>query len=403
MSQAPLDFESVDRNIRPRFRRTLGSNSGTIYLANHSLGRPLDTVSESLLEFFGLWCNELDCAWDVENWPLQCEKYKSAVSKLVGCTSSDSVIPKTSAGQGLRAILNSFPQGRRIEIVSTEGEFDSIHHILSTYQASGKAKVRFLEPRQSEDGVARFHPDDALESIVPGVDIVLLSAVFFTTGQVMQSLPEISKKAHSVGAKVVLDVYHAIGVFPFSMRETGADFLIGGCYKYLRGGPGACFLVVSDEYLDNADFRTLDTGWFAKEDPFSYARPEVPKRAKGGASWMESTPPIAMMYQALPGLEFTLEIGVDRLRKFNLEIQAKLIDSFQAHGIPVFAPRVMEDFGAFVLVPHPQSSAFARELSSHSVVVDARGGFLRFGPDILTTEAEICKASEILGSSWGQK
>ena len=68
--------------------------------------------------------------------------------------------------------------------------------------------------------------------------------------------------------------------------------------------------------------RTPDTGWFAKKDMFTYARPEPPEFGPGGDAWLESTPPVLAPIQALAGLELTLELGVERIREHNLEQKA---------------------------------------------------------------------------------
>ena len=85
--------------------------------------------------------------------------------------------------------------------------------------------------------------------------------------------------------------------------------MIGGSYKYLRGGPGACFLYIAPEVLE-AGLRPLDIGWFANADPFGYQRPDLPVLAHGGDGFLESTPPVLTWYQARSGLEFTLAMGV---------------------------------------------------------------------------------------------
>ncbi len=45
-------------------------------------------------------------------------------------------------------------------------------------------------------------------------------------------------------------------------------------------GPGACFLYLHPRHLDGR-LRTLDTGWFAKRDPFAYLRPDPPAVRRG--------------------------------------------------------------------------------------------------------------------------
>src|SRR5258708_35377402 len=56
--------------------------------------------------------------------------------------------------------------------------------------------------------------------------------------------------------------------------------------------------------------RTLDTGWFAKKDVFSYLRPEPPEFGAGGDAWLESTPPVLAPFQALAGLGLAAGLGV---------------------------------------------------------------------------------------------
>ena len=154
-------------------------------------------------------------------------------------------------------------------------------------------------------------------------------------------------RAHAIGATLLLDVYHSLGVVPVDLAAMNVDFAVGGSYKYLRGGPGACFLYVAPRHLD-ARLATLDIGWFAKEAPFSYARPDPPRFAAGGDGWMESTPPVLTWYQARSGQIFTLAIGVERLRAYSLSQQRYLVDLLQERGIAAMGAQ--QDRGAFVAV-----------------------------------------------------
>ena len=54
-----------------------------------------------------------------------------------------------------------------------------------------------------------------------------------------------------------------------------------------KRGPGACWLYVRPGLVET--LRTPDTGWFAKKDMFTYARPEPPEFGPGGDAWLEST------------------------------------------------------------------------------------------------------------------
>src|SRR6267143_873881 len=360
MSVRTLDEERLKAEIWPRFSRVLARQE--IYLANHSLGRPPDRMADDVRSAIDAWYAGLDGAWEL--WLATREKWRALTARLVGAPRADCIIPKTSAGQGLRAVLNALPGKPRV--ATTDGEFDSIDFILRVYRDRGRIELRMTPWRDLDP---------------TGATLVVLSTVMFRTGEVVKHLPRLIHDAHTAGALVLLDVYHHAGVIPLDLKALGADFAIGGSYKYLRGGPGACWLYVRPGLVDS--MRTIDTGWYAKRYPFLYARPEPPEFGSGGDAWLESTPPVLPCVQAHAGLELTLELGVRRLREYSLEQKTMLCDLLpQASGVGA-------DYGAFVTVQHRDAVHLAQEIEARGIKLDARGEYLRICPDILTAEYDL--------------
>lgn len=388
MSAGPITEAWVAEHVRPRFQRTLQRNEAEIYLANHSLGRPLDAVAGEVQSALDLWYDHMDEAWE-RGWVAKMDEFRGLVAKLIGLDDPRGVSPKTSAGQGLRAVLNAIPSDKP-RVLATRGEFDSVDFILKTYRERGRAAVEWVDSHPGQPPL--FLAEDILAAIRPGIDLVVLSQVVFASGQLLPKLEEITAAAHRAGALVLIDAYHSAGVIPLEMSQSGFDFMIGGSYKYVRGGPGACWLAVTPEAQA---MRTLDTGWFAKSEPFGFERSEQPDRASGGDGWLESTPSILPFSQACPGLRFTLEMGVDRLRSYSLEQLTTLREAFAERGVPCHQPDRPEDFGGFALVFQDDPKKLCRKLKELGVNVDARGPSVRFGPDILTTGAELARAAQI--------
>jgi kynureninase len=245
MGPGALTEELLREHVFPLFSKTLPGSG--IYLANHSLGRPLDQTEEDLREGVGQWQTKLGDAWDAR---MEEEKaHRSRLARLIGAPRYDCVVPKTSAGQGLRAVLNALRGVPRV--VSTTAEFDSVDVILKQYAAVGKIALETFECRGAEGGGAEGEIDltALLQGVSMGCDLVMVSQVLFTTGQVVRGLDSLGEACRSVGARLLVDAYHAVGVIPVDVVAMKADFMIGGCYKYLRGGPGACFLYISPEML----------------------------------------------------------------------------------------------------------------------------------------------------------
>jgi kynureninase len=367
MSAPTLDEDWLRANVWPRFSRALSRKE--IYLANHSLGRPPDRMADDVRSAVDAWYRDMDGAWDL--WLETRDKWRALTAKLVGAPRADCIVPKTSAGQGLRAVLNALPGKPRV--ATSDGEFDSIDFILRVYREQGRIELKITP---------------WVELSADSADLVVLSTVMFRTGEVVKHLPKLIHDAHAKRALVLLDVYHHAGVIPLDLAALETDFAIGGSYKYLRGGPGACWLYVRPGLVDS--MRTIDTGWFAKKEVFSYLRPEPPEFGPGGDAWLESTPPVLGCFQALAGLEFTLEIGVDRLRAYSMAQKAVLASLLpQVTGAD-------KHYGAFVTLKNRNAVALAQQMEKQGVKVDARGEYLRLCPDILNTRADLERAAATL-------
>lgn len=388
LGSGPLVAQRLRAHVHPLFARVLARNAHRVYLANHSLGRPLDAMEDDVREALGHWYASLGGAWDA--WSAEMTAYRARLAALLLAPRPDCVVPRTSAAQGLRAVLNSFDSAPAV--VATRGEFDSLDVVLREYARRGRIRLTLVEP--APDGA--FDADAIARAIAPGTGLVVLSQVLFQSGQVLPDLPRLVAHAHGAGALLLLDVYHSLGVLPLDVGALDVDFAVGGSYKYLRGGPGACFLYVAPRVLASRR-RTLDIGWFAKEAPFDYARPDPPRLAGGGDAWMESTPAVLTWYQARSGQRFVLGIGVERLREHSLTLQGRLVALLGERGI--HARGGTPDRGAFVVVCRDDAVALAGRMGAAGVDVDARGRYLRLCPDILTTDGELVRAAEVLAGA----
>jgi kynureninase len=392
LGTGPLAESALQRHVAPLFSRHKLAYGDRIYLANHSLGRPLDATDDDVREGLSLWYANLGGAWD--GWLAEMTAYRARFARLLSAAGGECIVPKANAGQGLRAILNTYDTVPRV--VATRGEFDSLDLILREYAARGRIALELVEARS--DGA--FDTADILAAIGRRSDLVVVSEVIFNTGQRLTDLPAIIAATHAAGGKVLLDVYHSLGVFPVDVTALDADFAVGGSYKYLRGGPGASFLYVHPRHLA-ANLRTLDTGWFAKDAPFAYARPDPPRYAPGGDGWLESTPAVLPVYQARAGALFTEAIGVPRLREHSLRSQGRLVDLLAQRRVSSVGGR--DDRGAFVVVTHPRAAEVALALRGQGIVTDARGRYLRFCPDVLTTDDELVRAAEAAARCLGSE
>jgi kynureninase len=394
LGDGPLTEAALAAHVAPLFSRARDAGSERIYLANHSLGRPLDAIEADVREGVAAWYADMGGAWDA--WMAEMRAYRARLARLMHAPRTDCVVPKTSAGQGLRAILNSYEADERPRVVATRGEFDSLDVILREYARRGRIELALVPSRNG----GRFHTGDMLDAIGAAVDLVVVSEVVFNTGQRIDHLDAIVERARRAKGHVLLDVYHSLGALSVDVAALDVDFAVGGCYKYLRGGPGACFLYVHPRHLDGS-LRTLDIGWFAKREPFSYRRPDPPQFAEGGDALLESTPPILTWYQARAGQQLALALDPARIRAYSLRQQHRLVALLASSGIDAHGGT--DDHGAFVVVTDSRAGEWCKALAQRHIVTDARGPYLRLCPDILTTDDDLARAADALGDIVGSR
>lgn len=395
----PWADDAVRAHVAPLFSRHRAAYRDRVYLANHSLGRPLDATAHDLREGLDAWIAGLGDAWDA--WEAENRAYRARAAAILGAARGDTIVPKTSAGAGLRAVLSTFDAPPRV--VSTHGEFDSLDLILREWARRGRLSLMQVAPRAPVAGtrdhraLEHYDTDDLVAAIVPGTDLVVVSDVMFQTGQRVDRLDEVVARARGrrEGARRRLP----LGGRRAARRRRERRGFRGRWRLQVPARRTGRVLSLRRAALARRGLRTLDTGWFAKDRLFDYRRPDPPDFARGGDGWLESTPPVLTMYQARAGQRFALALRAAALREDSLARQRDLVARLDAAGIAAVGGTTAR--GAFVVVPFAGDGRAARvagDLARRGIDTDARGACLRLCPDLLTSTDDLARAVEELAS-----
>ena len=237
--------------------------------------------------------------------------------------------------------------------------------------------------------------DDA--GIIDAIDertlFVPISHVLFKSGEI-QDVEAITRRAHEMGARVVLDCYQSAGIVPFSVASLGVDFAVGGSVKWLCGGPGNGWLYVRPDLIEELEPTFM--GWQAHESPFAF-EPEL-RYAPGVARFLTGTPNVPALYAATPGYDLVEEVGVERIRENSLAQTDLLIRLADEAGFEVRSPRDPARRGGTVTVYVPDFEAVHKELGEHQVLCDFRpGAGIRLGPHYYNTNDELERVIALIG------
>ncbi len=144
------------------------------------------------------------------------------------------------------------------------------------------------------------------------------------------------RRAHEVGAVVILDAYQSAGIVPLDVTALGVDFAVGGSVKWLCGGPGNGWLYVRPDLAERLE---------PDVHRLAGARAAVRRSSRrcatrtGAARFLTGTPNVPALFAATPGYDLIEEIGVDRIRENSLRQTDLLIGLADAAGFEVRSPR----------------------------------------------------------------
>jgi kynureninase len=349
----------------------------TTYLINHSLGAMPAAAEERLLDYAREWRERGVRAWE-EGWWETSMTSGDQLGRIIGAPRG-SVVMHQNVAVAQAVVLSCFefapPRNR---IVYGEGEFPSVRYL---YQA---------QRRRGADVDIVADADAVLAAIDERTLLVPISHVLFRTGEI-QAVDQVVRRAHEVGALVVLDAYQSVGTVPLDVSALDVDFAVGGSVKWLCGGPGAGWLYVRSDLAQRLE--PTFTGWQAHARPFAF-EPDH-EYAAGAARFLTGTPNVPALYAASAGYDVVEEIGVARIREHSLRQTALLVELLTTAGFDVSSPRDPERRGGSVVVRTPELAAVHRELDARDILCDFRpDAGIRLGPHFFNTDDEVRFAAE---------
>lgn len=363
-----------------------------VYLISNSLGAVPRQVRNDLLAYFDLWAGEGVSAWSQEWWDL---------SRLIG----DKIAALLNAGKNTVSMMTNATLAHwvalstqfqsknknRTKIIMTDHDFPSSIYAVRKISEFMGWKVQLVQSH----GLPGIDADEILKHIDERTLFVATSHVYFKSAYI-QDIFRISEVARQMGALTVIDGYHAPGCLPVDLADLGADFYIGGCLKWLCGGPGSAFLYVKPELASSLQPQL--TGWLAHRSPFSFE--ETMDFTEGSYRYMSGTPPIPSLYTAQAGLTMIESIGIAQIRKKSISQTRLVITNAKNRNFGVFSPEKDHYRGGAVSVSLPFAFQVKQALEKRNIKVDYRKGknrgldVIRVGPHFYTRDEEILNLFE---------
>ena len=301
-----------------------------VYLCGHSLGLQAKSVAAFVAEELADW-RRLGVQGHhaaVRPWIAYHERLSAPLAELVGASPLE-VVAMNSLTVNLHLMMVSFfrPAAGRDCILIEKSAFPSDRYaIVSQLRYHGLDPAKHLlevEPRAGEHVLRCEDLVECIERQGTRLALVLLPGVQYLSGQTLP-MAAVSESARRAGAKIGLDLAHAIGNVPLRLHDWGADFAVWCSYKYLNAGPGAiggCF--VHERHAHAVDLPRF-AGWWGHDKSTRFLMGPDFDPLAGAEGWQLSNPPILATAPLLASLDVFRRAGFARLREKSLALTAFL-------------------------------------------------------------------------------
>jgi len=363
-----------------RWRDEFPILSRSVYMISNSLGAMPRRTAQNLAAYADAWATRGVRAWEDRWWEMPAE-VGNRIARIIGAADGTVSMHENVTTAHLVALSCQRPSGSRRRIVCTAMDFPSMVYLFRGQEANG-FELRVVPPEHD----LTIRTERLLDAIDDTTAIVAFSHVLFRTSYIMDAAAIVAR-AHAAGAAVILDTYQSAGIVPLDVGELGVDFAVGGCLKWLCGGPGNAFLYTRPDLRKTT--RPAFTGWVSRPNPFAFDIDESSLR-DDAMHMMNGTPAIPAYYAALAGLEIISEVGVDRIRAKSKALTARLLARIDACGFSSAASRDPERLAGTVAVSVPDAALVARTLKARDFIVDYRPPVgVRISPHFYNTIDEV--------------
>ena len=355
-----------------------------IYLNACSLG-PLPLRGRAALERYAQdWDQKGTPVW-FSDWLPLLAAFRDRVGELLRAPGGTTAIAP-SVSVALTTLATSLPlaAGRK-KVLIGELDFPTIGH---QWLSRPEFEVEFVPSR---DGMT-IPPSAFAERIDSQTALVVTTHLFYTTGY-LQDVRAIADAAHAAGALCLIDGYQTCGCVPLDVEAMGCDAFVGGCLKWLSGGPGSAFLYVRPDVIPR--MRPQGTGWFATRDPFSFSLQEL-DFADDARRFETGTWAMPSHYAGLAGLELILEVGVANIQERLRDLTDRILVRCDQAGVRMFTPRERERRCGIVTLECEHPEQVEARLHADGVIVDSRPGRVRLSPHWCVTEEELDRGMDLV-------
>ena len=225
----------------------------------------------------------------------------------------------------------------------------------------------------NEDPTVAIHERITTDVLAPylndDVALVTLEVIQYRSGA-RTDIKSITDQVRKVGALVVWDASHAVGVIELDLDANGVDLCVGCTYKYGNSGPGSPAWLYVSSRIQN-ELQVPIQGWFAQNAQFEMG--PIFEKADGIRGFQIASPSIMGIRCVQTAFSMIKEAGIDLIAKkaaIGTNMMIELYDAWLAPlGIELHTPRDAKERGGHISLVHPDAAQICIALRQISNVI----------------------------------
>jgi selenocysteine lyase/cysteine desulfurase len=348
-----------------------------IYMLSHSVGLPrIGAEQAASSAFWQPWQRGDADIWN--HWLTEVGAFREQLAVLLN-TEMANICPQSSLSSAVSKIIYSLPTRReRPVILLSEEDFPSIAFALQKTASLGY-QLKFIPADTDTSDLAQWE-----QQMSDDVGMVLVTHVQSNNGRQLP-VQQVTELARQKGILSLVDVAQSAGIIPIDLHQWQADFVVGSSVKWIGGGPGAAFLWVDPEIIDQC--QPDNVGWFSHENPFEFDIHHF-RYAPDALRFWGGTPSVYPYAVAANSLTQINAMGVDKIREHNIALSDRVIQAVPDSAL--ISPRPKVERGGTLILDFGQfQEQIINRLNQSQVHFDTRAKGIRLSPHGCNTVEQI--------------
>jgi selenocysteine lyase/cysteine desulfurase len=322
----------------------------------------------------------------------QYERARSAAAKLIGAEPGDvSLISSVGYGVSTAGKVISIPRGARVLVLEND-------HTSPVLEWMGRAEQGgfTVEPvKQPADADWTSAVMAAIER--PGaapLALASISSVHWSDGGALDMV-RIQAALKKIGAALLVDATHDVGVRKIDVKTLDPDFLIFPTYKWVLGPYGRAFMYVAKRRQNGEPLeQTASARKGVSAEDTIYFR-DTSYRDDARRYDMGERDHFVSMEMASIGMEMMASWGSDAIVERLAMLTGKLADGLGNLGMQLPDQKVRAPHVLCVTFPKGMPSDLAKRLAAENVHAAPRLGRLRISPHVYNDEQDVERFVEV--------